>query len=183
MSRIVILTVLFCILLAAVAAGEKPDVISHIKLLPMTKEQFLDMRQWGLDIKRTKGEDFEVFANPGDLQKLSRAGINYEVIQPDLQEFYELRSTAADFGGFRTLLEIEAHMDYLAATYPSILTPKYSIGTSIEGRDLWMLKLSDNPEVDEDEPEVFYVALIHAREPAASAALVYFMEYMRPDSF
>ena len=39
-----------------------------------------------------------------------------------------------------------------------------SIGKSYQGRDLWVAKVSDNVAVDENEPEVMFDALHHARE-------------------
>lgn len=39
--------------------------------------------------------------------------------------------------------------------YPNITTASNSIGQTLEGREMWMLKISDNPTVDENEPEVF----------------------------
>ena len=50
------------------------------------------------------------------------------------------------------------------------VAPKVSIGTSHEGRTLWMWKVSDNPHVDEAEPEVRFDALHHAREPEGMMA-------------
>ena len=49
------------------------------------------------------------------------------------------------------------------ADYPAICAVE-SIGQSIEGRDLWAIKISDNVGVDEGEPVVLFVALHHARE-------------------
>ena len=38
------------------------------------------------------------------------------------------------------------------------------MGRSYEGRELWMLKISDNVATDESEPEVLITGLTHARE-------------------
>lgn len=39
-----------------------------------------------------------------------------------------------------------------------------SIGTSYEGRDIPLVKISDNVDTDEDEPEVLFTCNMHARE-------------------
>lgn len=43
---------------------------------------------------------------------------------------------------------------------------------------IWGLKLSDNPHLQEDEPDVFLNAVIHAREPVSSNILMAFIEEM-----
>jgi hypothetical protein len=40
----------------------------------------------------------------------------------------------------------------------------FSIGTSYEGRDLVTLEISDNPEIDDNEPASYFMGLHHARE-------------------
>jgi hypothetical protein len=79
-------------------------------------------------------------------------------------------------GGYFTFDELVAAFDALATAHPAIVAPKASIGTSHEGRPLWMWKVSDNPLVDEPEPEVHLDALHHAREPAGLMALYWFVK-------
>ena len=62
--------------------------------------------------------------------------------------------------------------------FPELITAKESIGLSIENRDLWMVKISDNPSVNETEPEVLYTSLHHANEPAGAMTLLFYMYYV-----
>ena len=50
------------------------------------------------------------------------------------------------------------------------------IGQSVEGNDIWAFKVSDNPGIDEDEPEVLFTGLTHAREPLSMMNLFYFVQ-------
>jgi carboxypeptidase D len=43
-----------------------------------------------------------------------------------------------------------------------------SIGQSVQGRDIWFLKITDNPDAPEDEPELRYSAAIHGDEVVGS---------------
>ena len=56
-----------------------------------------------------------------------------------------------------------AEIHAVAAAHPSIVQV-FSIGKSYQGRELWAAKISDNVATDEDEPEVLFDALHHARE-------------------
>jgi len=41
----------------------------------------------------------------------------------------------------------------------------YSVGVSVEGRQIWAIKISDDPSVDdENEPDILFAGLHHARE-------------------
>ena len=81
-------------------------------------------------------------------------------------------------GGYYTLAEIEADLDEMFQLYPNLITQKFSIGNSVEGRTIWAVKISDNPNTNENEPAVGFDALVHAREPQSMATQMYFMWYL-----
>jgi carboxypeptidase T len=59
--------------------------------------------------------------------------------------------------------EIEDFVMATHAKYPDITEVK-SIGKSLEGRDIWAIKISDNAKMDEKEPVFLVNAMHHARE-------------------
>ncbi|MGW0890157.1 M14 family metallopeptidase [Saccharopolyspora sp. NPDC002578] len=59
--------------------------------------------------------------------------------------------------------EMVAELDKITADHPD-LAAKSSLGKSFEGRDIPLLKISDNVAQDEDEPEVLFDCNQHARE-------------------
>ncbi|TME81784.1 MAG: zinc carboxypeptidase, partial [Chloroflexi bacterium] len=65
--------------------------------------------------------------------------------------------------GFHTYAEMSAEVKAVADAHPDIVQ-RFSIGKSYQGRELWAVKISDNVAVDEDEPEVLFDGLHHARE-------------------
>jgi carboxypeptidase T len=84
------------------------------------------------------------------------------------------------FAGFFTLQEVINNLDSMAAKYPSLITSRQSIGsgTTVEGRTIYYVKISDNPSADENEPEILYNSLHHAREPESISQLIYYMWYL-----
>lgn len=125
------------------------------------------------------GEFFEVVAYPEDLARLDAAGIQTEVIIPDMTAYYQLRNgTLLTMGGFHTLAETIAAMDSIHNEHPAITTARIQIGTAVQGRPIYAMKISDNPDVDENEPEVLFNALTHAREPIGIEVLLYTMRYL-----
>lgn len=83
-------------------------------------------------------------------------------------------------GGFYTYEEILSELDSMRQRFPQLVTVRQQVSalTTIEGRKLWYVKISDNPDIDEPEPEVLYSALTHAREPEGMQQLFFFMYYL-----
>ena len=115
----------------------------------------------------------------GRLEDLRRFGFDVEVIDPDLEASTRARFRgSSDFGAYHTYAEAIDAMDALAAAYPDLMSPKESAGTSVEGRDIWVYKISDQPWLDEDEPEVFFNSYIHAREAITFEVLLGLAEHL-----
>jgi len=53
-----------------------------------------------------------------------------------------------------------------------------SIGKTYEGRDIWLVKLSDNVEEDEDEAEVLLMGAHHGNERPSFEVLIYFINFI-----
>lgn len=74
--------------------------------------------------------------------------------------------------------EIEQLLMQFASLYPD-LTRLYSIGRSVEGRDLWVMEVTDNPGVHEPgEPEFKYVSNMHGNEVTGREMLLHLLEYL-----
>jgi len=61
--------------------------------------------------------------------------------------------------------------------YPKI-TKLFNLGKSFNGRDLLVLKISDNPEIDEHEPEFKYVSSMHGNEITGRELMMKLIEDM-----
>ncbi len=78
-----------------------------------------------------------------------------------------IAAAASDFPtgwkGYHTYPEMVADIQAVEAAHPDIVT-LFSIGQSYQGRTLWAAKVSDNVDIDENEPEVLYDGLHHSDE-------------------
>ena len=73
-------------------------------------------------------------------------------------------ATTLTYTSYRNLSQTYSDLSTLASTYPS-LTDVRSIGNSIQGQQIRVLKISQNPSVDDaSKGDVVFVALHHARE-------------------
>ncbi len=84
------------------------------------------------------------------------------------------------YAGFFTYNELLATLDSMQLLYPNLISKKAAIDTTTtwQGRPLYWVKISNNPNVDENKPEIFYNALHHAREPVSISELIYYMWYL-----
>ncbi len=83
----------------------------------------------------------------------------------------------ANLGAYYTYAEMEASLDSLAERFPA-LTRIDTLGTSIEGRLIRAIKISDNAAVDEAEPEALIIACLHAREIMTVDVTLRFAAYL-----
>ena len=68
-------------------------------------------------------------------------------------------------------------LNELAADNPDIMSLT-SIGVTYEGRDIWMVKLSDNVNVEEDEPGVLLMGAHHGNERPSFEVPIYFIKHI-----
>jgi len=99
-----------------------------------------------------------------------------EVSDYPVPQNFELGS----MGGNYTLQEVLNELDSMHLKYPNLVSQKQQAGgqTSIEGRPLYYVKISKDPNVTLPVPKVFYNALIHAREPEGMEQLIFYMWYL-----
>jgi hypothetical protein len=139
-------------------------------------------------MKVERGQWFEFLARNAEIEALGKAGIPFEVVVQDLEAEYERRLEAdqegglrggGNFGIFHTYSETVQFLDALHASYPSITTSKIQLGTTWEGRAIWAMKISDNPNMEEPgEPEVLFDGVHHAREIMTVEVVLSYMEYL-----
>ncbi|MFQ5906378.1 MAG: M14 family zinc carboxypeptidase, partial [bacterium] len=114
----------------------------------------------GLDVagfKRFEWVDAIVDARTyGDL--LSR-GYHLEILIDDIDAHHRMVA-----GAYHGLQEVMDSLASIAANHPDIARLDTLPDSTYQGRPLLALKISDNVNIEEDEPELFFCGLHHARE-------------------
>jgi len=78
---------------------------------------------------------------------------------------------------YPTYTQYDSIMRSFASLYPDNCLLD-TIGTSIKGKLVLVLKISDNVKVDEDEPETFYSSTIHGDETGGFILMLHLADYM-----
>ncbi len=136
----------------------------------------------GLDIVHSKpGYHVDIVASPRYLEIISRSGGRFDIVHEDVEAFLRSRLPAErsdSFGIYHNWTEQVAFVDSLRLLYPGVVSEKWSLGLSHEGRDIWCFRMSDNPDLDEGEPEILFDGIHHAREPMSGEFCIMFAEYL-----
>lgn len=139
--------------------------ISYSKGLTHEGLFILDSQRNYLPLLQTSGdftfdhpspEGYELYGPPGLREWIKDQRIPH-------RELIEAQLTPLLVDDYPTPAEIEEVLHQLHEQYPQ-LTKLFSIGKTHDQRELWMMKISDNPHEDEVEPEVKYVANMHGDE-------------------
>lgn len=119
-------------------------------------------------IDHMKDDGFELYGPIGLEKFLTRNNISYSTLP-------ENKIKKADGPGYLTPEAIEQELKSLAKKYPE-LSKLYSIGKSVEKRDLWVMKLSANAAIDDDRPEFKYIANMHGNEIVGRELMLRFIK-------
>jgi len=150
----------------------QPPVSSLVQLdLLQNGISVVDLQRLDFDVAAESGNltTAQVVADADDLARLRNLDWSFQVLHTDLAAFYAERAAAdrgqrapaglGDFlsppfasgsmGGYYTLAETISVLDQITAAFPNLTSDRFSIGSSIEGRNIWAVKGSDNPDIDE----------------------------------
>ncbi len=142
-----------------------------VRLHTTSRELIGVLERLGVDIASIGRDYVDILLKPGTFGGVEgmiparlRGAVSVEVLSEDPEA--ELRARfegKADAGAYHTYEETKALLKRWEQEYPSI-AKVVKIGTSVEGRDILALKISDDAASDEGEPGFLVVGLHHSRE-------------------
>ncbi|MFP4288978.1 MAG: M14 family zinc carboxypeptidase [Bacteroidales bacterium] len=142
-----------------------------------------------------------------ELETIAKAGFRFEMLIEDVSGYYQKRNLTFDIdslnremrmhksglpyetpenfflgsmGGFHTYNEVLDDLDAMRELFPGLISerlPASEIKT-IEGRTVYYVRISNQPDEMQDKPKVLYTSLTHAREPASMQQMLYQMWYL-----
>ena len=134
-----------------------------------------------LDHHRTL-EEVHAFVNDKEYQLISEMDFGIQKIPNKAKLYYNelIKNTTNSrnpMEDYHNYIELTAFLQNIAQIYPDI-TKLESIGQSVQGRELWVMEISDNPGVNESEPEFKYVANMHGDETVGRELSLYLIEWL-----
>jgi carboxypeptidase T len=150
------------LILFALSQDKTPNNIISVEKNTGLEER---LRKMGLDLLfEWEGRIFILVRDP-DLLVLDRLNIPYAYethrFPPPHQDRFQAQTGLN--GAYHSYKELETDLQALERFYPE-LARIFIIGTTLENRKIYALKISANVSQDENEPEVLFLGCHHARE-------------------
>jgi murein tripeptide amidase MpaA len=163
MKKIIFLPFILCLLLSFVKAQD--DLNKEIISVEKNQEIEKKLREMGFDFLMERENRVYLVVGFDEIIALQKENIPYIL---ETQNFSphspkEISIQEGVNGAYHSYRELERDLLALQDSYPG-LAQVFAISESLEGRNIYAIKISDNVSQDEDEPEVLFIGCHHARE-------------------
>ncbi|MFO7915946.1 MAG: M14 family zinc carboxypeptidase [Candidatus Krumholzibacteriales bacterium] len=177
MKRLTVATVFLILAGIIAAAGAAEDSTALLRIRLNREISYRDLIQRNIDVLAVYPDGkADIAVNDSQRRWIDSESSGYQVLH---QQGMPRASAELDInlGNYHTYAEMEMALDSLANNFPQI-TRLDTLGTSVEGRLIRGIKISDNAGVDEDEPEVLIMGCHHARELMSVEVPLLLAEYL-----
>jgi len=139
--------------------------------VPLSARAEVDvLERAGFIVGNVAGEVATVYLLREDLPRLGALGFSFRDLAVAEQE-------EKDLGVYHTYASLTTDLQSYAAANPDI-TRLVSLGRSVQGRELWAMLITDNPNIEEEEPEFKYISTMHGDEPVGTEMLMYLIDHL-----
>jgi carboxypeptidase D len=167
------------------AAGKgEPGPVHATRIELVDRQADLDLfHKLDLDVDGVFDGWVRVHLVQDEIDKLRRMGFRVTVLPPEPAlgllgpEGAAAAAVSAIPSSYHTYETLTAELQAIADTHPDLVR-LFTIGRSVQGRELWMLKISADPEIETDEPEMAYVAAMHGDEVVGKELLIALIHHL-----
>jgi hypothetical protein len=149
------------------ASGQDRENVNYLRIIVESSKQMRDVSALVSIDEATRGDTVYAWATDQQLLELQQSGVAFEQLPlPYSTTRSAMAPSAQDAKAWDMYPTYEAYVSMMidyALNYSSICVLD-TIGTTTNGRQLLMLKISDNPSIEENEPEVLLTSSIHGDE-------------------
>ena len=153
-------------LLASLSVWGQTDEGLEILSFPKNQKILDALKDLPLDYLWEKNSRITIVATVSDMEALQTRGIQYRIEQEP--PFSRTAETTALLGGsingdFHTPAELERDIFALQDRFPNLIKI-HDIGDSWEGRNIYALEITNNPDYEILRPRSLFIGCHHARE-------------------
>ncbi|GAB4341714.1 MAG: hypothetical protein Kow0037_28570 [Calditrichia bacterium] len=174
MRRFSTIVFLFTLLLLQTSQASWRPGEMLVRLELKTDSQIRGFLDGKYNFDRISENIFQAYVTPDELVRLQSAGFTPQILIPDLEAYSRQLRTSPDFANYHDYNSTLTLVDSLLNAFPNLITKKI-YGTSLQGRELYAVKISDNAAVDEPEPEIGFDGCHHGDETMGAEVLILLM--------
>jgi carboxypeptidase D len=176
----------FTIAPAALAAGKgEPGPVFPARVELADEERDLKLlSELGIDIDAVFYGWARVYLIDEERRKLELLGFHVTVLPDNAKAMAAEARKRARAGAveipptsYHTYETLTTDLHTIGFANPNLVRVM-SIGQSVQGRDLWNVKITDNPGAEEDEPEVGFIAAMHGDEVVGKEMCFSLIQYL-----
>lgn len=159
--------------LAGKGAGPRTGPITEVAMAVTHHADLEQLVQAGYDVEGVQGKQVIIYADGDELSSLTNAGWQVNIIpSPAASSGW---ATMKALGTYNDYANMTAMLEFYATNCPAICR-LFSLGKSVQGRDLWAIKITTNPDLAADKPKFKYISTMHANEPLGTEMCLYLVD-------
>lgn len=155
------------------AADMEP--VFEIKITDISKAQASRLTKSGVNVTNRNGTTVWAYVSGAQFQSILDLGYTAQRVVLETRKNQGLDSP--DYTDYPDYDDIVSALNTFENNYPA-LCKVVDIGDSYQGRKLLFLKISDNVDVEEDEPEFKYISTMHGDEKIGTDLMLRLIDHM-----
>jgi carboxypeptidase D len=150
-------------------AGPRLGTITRVELTLTNRSELNRLVQEGYDIDSVNGLKVLIYCDADELAALRGEGWSMSLLPPPTV------APGRTLGSYNDWTNMTAMLLAYKSNYPSICR-LVSLGKSVQGRDLWAMKITSNPDQPADKARFKYISTMHGNEPVGTEMCLYLLD-------
>jgi murein tripeptide amidase MpaA len=149
-------------------------------IVPFTDKKSVEILSLNVSILSVKDKEVLVILSKLTVEWFILQKYDYQIVEKILAKGLVTSrnvNQAMAWDIYPTYTQYDSIMQSFRTLYPSLCRLD-TIGTSINGKLVLALKISDKPEIDGSKPAVFYSSTIHGDEPGGYVLMLHLADYI-----
>lgn len=175
MNRLLYITFLCATLLTStlLLADIRPDEMK-VKISGISPQTLRSFDRMGFLLDDYFHSSLYLRVTPAQLEQLRKMGYEPEIVIGDMNAYRQEILSSPDYVQYHDYNSTLLLVDSLISQYPNIIE-KHNYGLSVQGRQLYAVKISDNVSIDETEPEISFDGCHHGDEIMGAEIIIRLM--------
>jgi len=170
LNKLIVLSLL--ILCLGTSANKTPIRLVQIEI--SDHSEVYSLNRLDMTIVDAGSNFVNALVNDQEIGIIERAGYRVRILIEDYQAY---KNSIFERGFYRTYTQVYSVLDSFVTTYANICRLD-TIGFSVQGRAIWAMRVTDNPQTEENEPEIRLAGNIHGDEHIGTEITLFFLRHI-----